>query len=209
MSLAAAPLRVLLVDDHTLVRQGLRRVLETNADFEIVGEVGTGAEALAQAERLRPDVVVMDVSLPDMSGVEATRELTACVRNVRVLMLSMHAEAPYVEASVRAGAGGYVLKDDEDAELAAAIRAVSAGRRFLSSRLLATSATPDTASDLSKRERGVLALIGEGLSNRQIAARLSLSINTVETHRRHIIEKLNLHTTAELVRYALRHRIAE
>jgi two-component system response regulator NreC len=141
-----------------------------------------------------------------MSGVDATRQLTAALTDVRVLILSMHAEAPYIDASVRAGAGGYVLKDDEDAELAAAIRAVSGGQQYLSSRLAKAS---DPMIELSKRERGVLALIGQGLSNRQIAARLTLSVNTVETHRRHIIEKLNLHSTAELVRYALRHRIAE
>jgi DNA-binding NarL/FixJ family response regulator len=202
-------LRVLLVDDHNVVRQGLRRVLETSHDVEIVGEVGTGAAALTEAARLLPDVVVMDVSLPDMSGVDVTRTLTAQLRNLRVLMLSMHAEEAYVAESVAAGAGGYVLKDDDDNELAAAIRAVARGQRYFSNRVAnsAVEARPNNA--LSPRERDVLALIGAGLGNRQIAERLAVSVNTVETHRRHIIEKLNLHSTAELVRYALRHQIAE
>jgi two-component system response regulator NreC len=201
--------RLLLVDDHTVVRQGLRRVLETNSDFEVVGEVGTGAAALAEVEALRPDVVVMDVSLPDISGIDVTRGLTEHVDGVRILMLSMHADGAYVAESLAAGAHGYVLKDDDDNELAGAIRSVARGQRYLSSRI-ASSATDGRASNpLSPRERDVLALIGAGLGNRQIAERLSVSVNTVETHRRHIIEKLNLHSTAELVRYALRHAIAE
>jgi len=202
-------LRVLLVDDHTVVRQGLRRVLETNADFEVIGEVGNGSAALAEAVRLQPDVVVMDVNLPDMSGVDATRTLTAQLTGLRVLMLSMHAEQAYVAESIAAGAGGYVLKDDDDNELASAIRAVARGQRYLSSRLPNSGNDARPSSSLSPRERDVLALIGAGLGNRQIAERLAVSVNTVETHRRHIIEKLNLHSTAELVRYALRHQIAE
>jgi two-component system response regulator NreC len=202
-------LRVLLVDDHNVVRQGLRRVLETNADLEVIGEVGTGAAALREAERLRPDIVVMDVSLPDMSGVDVTRALIAQSAGLRVLMLSMHADEAYVAESLAAGAGGYVLKDDDDSELAAAIRTVARGRRYLSSRLADAAGEARASSALSPRERDVLALIGAGLANRQIAERLAVSINTVETHRRHIIEKLNLHSTAELVRYALRHQLAE
>jgi two-component system response regulator NreC len=201
-----ASVRVLLVDDHTVVRRGLRRILEAVADIEVVGEAGNGVDAVQAAADLQPDVVLMDVSLPLMNGIEAARQISASSPDTRVLMLSMHAEEQYVEQSLAAGAHGYVVKDAEDQDLVGAVMAVAQGDTYLPPRRPGTAGGTGTISPtvLSPRELQVLALICSGQTNREMAAALRLSPNTIETHRKHIIEKLDLHSTADLVRYAIR-----
>ena len=202
--------RVLLVDDHTVVRRGLRKILESTPQIEVVGEIGNGTEALAATTSLHPDVVLMDVSLPGLNGIEATRRISATVPDAKVLMLSMHADEQYVGQSLAAGAKGYLLKDADDQDLVAAVMAVRRGETYFSDTLGRTVSSQGLPSPeiLSPREREVLTLICSGCTNREVAEKLSLSINTVETHRKHIIEKLDLHSTAELVRYAIRNGLA-
>jgi len=203
-----AKTRVLLADDHTAVRQGLRRILETESDVEIVAEVGDGRAALSAAQRLHPEVVVMDVSLPGLNGIEAARRITATLPDVHVLMLSMHADEPYVRQSLAAGASGYLLKDMDDEDLLAAVLAVQHGQTCLNGKLGKALLEREFApAVLSQRERQILSLIAAGHTNRDIATETGLSIHTVESHRKRIIEKLDLHSAAELVRYAIRHGI--
>lgn len=213
-------LRVLLVDDHTVVRQGLRRILASDDQIEVVGEAGDGRTAVELAQRTQPHVVVMDVALPELNGIEATRQLTKRAPNIRVLMLTMHADDVYVRQSLKAGARGYLLKDSEDLDLIKAVKAVGAGGSFFSPAVSSVvlsgylgdrppTDTDDPLGRLTDREREVLQLIAEGKTNKDIAGALSLSINTIETHRKHLMEKLDLHNTAELVRFALRERIVQ
>ncbi len=212
--------RVMLVDDHTVVRQGLRRILESDPDIEIVGEAGDGRTAVELTSQLRPHVVVMDIALPELNGIEATRQIIKRTDTARVLILSMHADDVYVRQSLKAGARGYLLKDSEDLELLKAVKAISRGGSFFSpavSKLLLEGYLGDSGSRevednlalLTDREREVLQLIAEGKTNKEIATRLSVSINTVETHRKHIMEKLDLHNTAELVRFAIRKKLVQ
>ena len=202
--------RVLLVDDHTVVRRGLRKILESTPEIEIVGEVGDGTQAIAAATSLRPDVVLMDVSLPGLNGIEATRQIAAARPNTQVLMLSMHADEQYVRQSLAAGAKVYLLKDADDQDLVEAVMAVRRGETYFSGTLgRAVNGVGDRSPEvLSPREREVLTMICSGRTNREVADMLGLSVNTIETHRKHIIEKLDLHSTAELVRYAIRHGLA-
>jgi two-component system response regulator NreC len=201
-------IRVLLVDDHTVVRRGLRKILESTNDIEVAGELGSGFEAITAAAELHPDVVLMDVSLPDLNGIEATRRITATAPEAHVLILSMHADEQYVLASVAAGAKGYLVKDVDDQDLVAAVLAVCAGQTYCGGILGSASGDGHCSpAVLSARERQVLAMISSGHTNRQVADTLGLSINTVESHRKHIIDKLDLHSTADLVRYAIRHGI--
>ena len=213
-------LRVLLVDDHTVVRHGLRRILSSDEQIEIVGEAGDGRAAVELAQRVQPHVVVMDVALPELNGIEATRQLAKRAPNVHVLMLTMHADDVYVRQALKAGARGYLLKDSEDLDLIKAVKAVGAGGSFFSpavSRVVLSGYLGDRpvgdADDplgrLTDREREVLQLIAEGKTNKEIAVALSLSVNTVETHRKHLMEKLDLHNTAELVRFAIRERLVQ
>jgi two-component system, NarL family, response regulator NreC len=203
-------LRILLADDHAVVRQGFRRILEAQPDMEIVGEAGNGREALEQAAKLSPDLVVMDVAMPELNGIEATRRLKDESPRARVLALSMHKDAVYVREILRAGAAGYLLKDAIDADLVAAVRAVAAGEGYLSPGVANAVLTDyrqhvtDPIDLLSSREREVLQLIAEGKTNKEIASLLNLSVYTVDAHRGRIMEKLNLHSTGELVRFALR-----
>jgi two-component system response regulator NreC len=199
---------VLLVDDHTVVRRGLRKILESTNDIEVVGEVGNGREAIAATADLHPDVVLMDVSLPDLNGIEATRQITTATPASQVLMLSMHADEQYVLASMAAGAKGYLVKDVDDQDLVAAVLAVRSGQTYFSDTLGSSAGNGQRSpAVLSARERQVLAMISSGRTNRQVADALALSVNTVESHRKHIIDKLDLHSTADLVRYAIRHGI--
>jgi two-component system response regulator NreC len=211
-------IRVFLVDDHTVVRQGLRRILESDEEIEIIGEAGDGRSAVDLVQRMRPHVVVMDVALPELNGIEATRQIMKRIEGVRVLVLSMHGDDVYVRQALKAGARGYLLKDSEDLDLIKAVKAVRAGGSFFSppvSRVVpsgylgdkADGETDDTVSRLTDREREVLQLIAEGKTNKEVAHSLAVSINTVETHRKHIMEKLDLHNTAELVRFAIRKKI--
>ena len=203
-------LRILLADDHGVVRQGFRRILEAQPDMEIVGEAGNGREAVELAAQLTPDLIVMDVAMPELNGIEATRRLKEESPRTRVLALSMHKDAVYVREILRAGAHGYLLKDAIDADLVAAVRAVANGEGYLSPGVANAVLTDyrqhvtDPIDLLSSREREVLQLIAEGKTNKEIATLLRLSVYTVDAHRGRIMEKLNLHSTGELVRFALR-----
>jgi two-component system, NarL family, response regulator NreC len=203
-------LTILLADDHGVVRQGFRRILEAQPDMEVVGEAGNGREAVEQASKLQPDLVVMDVAMPELNGIEATRRLKENTPRTKVLALSMHKDAVYVREILRAGAQGYLLKDSSDADLVAAIRAVAKGEGWVSPGVANAVLTDyrqhvtDPIDLLSSREREVLQLIAEGKTNKEIASLLNLSVYTVDAHRGRIMEKLNLHSTGELVRFAVR-----
>ena len=211
-------IRVFLVDDHTVVRQGLRRILESDEEIEIVGEAGDGRTAIDLVQKLRPHVVVMDVAMPELNGIEATRQILKRVEGAKVLVLSMHGDDVYVRQVLKAGARGYLLKDSEDLDLIKAVKAIRAGGSFFSppvSKVVLSGYLGDKAEGdaedgvarLTDREREVLQLIAEGKTNKEVAHALSVSVNTVETHRKHIMEKLDLHNTAELVRFAIRTKI--
>jgi DNA-binding NarL/FixJ family response regulator len=208
--------RILLADDHTIVRQGLRALLAEEDDLRVVGEAGDGRSALEAAERLRPDVVVMDIAMPDLNGIEATRRLTSLPCSPRVVMLSMYTDLEHVLHSLLAGASGYVRKQDADAELVAAVRSGRPDDPFLSPsidrdllnehmrRARATAHDRDDYQLLTPREREVLQLVAEGRLNKQAAAGLGIAVRTVEVHRASIMRKLGLQDQAALVRYAVR-----
>lgn len=203
-------IRVLVVDDHAVVRAGLRRVLEAEPDIDVVGEAETGERAIFEAIESKPDVIVMDVVMPGKSGIEATPEVLRAVPTTRVLVLSMQDDPRYVRAAFEAGARGYVLKEAADTEVVGAVRSVAAGERYvhpaLGARLVAAEVDERRRVDedpLSDREREVLRLLALGHTNQEIAEMLFISVRTAETHRAHIMRKLGLSTRAELVRYAL------
>ena len=207
--------RILLADDHTVVRQGFKMILSAQPDLEVVGEAGNGREAVERASELKPDVVVMDVSMPELNGIEATRRIGEASPRSRVLALSMHKDAVYVREILRAGARGYLLKDSIESDLVAAVRAVGRGDGYLS-----PSVSDAVLSDyrkhvsdpidlLTSREREVLQMIAEGKTNKEIATLLNLSVYTVEAHRGRVMEKLNLHSTGELVRFAVRNGLID
>ena len=208
---------VVIVDDHVLVRQGLRCVLETDPEIEIVGEAGDGQSAAELVDRLRPDVVLMDLTLPQVDGIEATRLIAARAGAPNILILTMHSDDVSVRQSLKAGARGYLLKDADDVDLLNAVKAVARGKSFFSpavSKVLLTAYRGDARQHvednlalLTDRECEVLRLIAQGKRNRDIAAELTVSVNTVETHRKHIMEKLDLHNTAEIVRFAVRKNV--
>ena len=196
---------VLLVDDHSLVRRGFRRMLEDETDMEVVGEAGNGEESVKLAKELQPQVVVMDCALPGMNGLQATREIINESPETAVLMLSMHTESTWVRQAVEAGARGYVLKDALDLELGAAIRKVAAGETVFDPKVEQRSVLKGERSGaLTPRELEVLQMIVDGKSNKEIAAVLDLSANTVAVHRANIMNALGIHKTAELVVYAIR-----
>ena len=203
-------IRIVLADDHGVVRQGFRRILDAQPDMEIVGEASNGKEALELAAQFSPDVVVMDVAMPELNGIEATRRMGEAAPRTRVLALSMHKDSVYVREILRAGARGYLLKDAVDEDLIAAVRAVSRGEGYLSPGVADAVLTDyrqhvtDPIDLLTSREREVLQLIAEGKTNKEIATTLNLSVYTVDAHRGRIMEKLNLHSTGELVRFAIR-----
>ncbi len=208
-------LRLLLADDHTVVRQGLRRILEDRPEWEVVAEAGDGREAVRQAEVHKPDVAIVDVAMPLLNGIETTRQITRKSPATRVLVLSMHADEAYVTQILRAGATGYLLKDSADVDLIQAVAAVAKGTSFFSPAIarvmlddyvqkLAEKGVTDRYESLSEREREIFQLIAEGKANKEIAVLLSISPSTVETHRARIMEKLDLHSAAEIVLYAVR-----
>jgi DNA-binding NarL/FixJ family response regulator len=208
-------IRILLADDHAVVRQGFKMILGAQPEMEIVGEAANGREAVDLAEQLRPDVVVMDVAMPELNGIEATRRLASSVPHARVVALSMHKDSVYVREILRAGARGYLLKDSGAADLVAAIHAVASGESYLSPavsnavlddyRRIATN----PIDLLTSREREVLQLLAESKTNKEIAGVLNLSVYTVEAHRGRIMEKLNLHSIGELVLFAVRNGLVE
>ncbi len=195
---------VLLVDDHSLVRRGFRRMLEDESDIEVVGEANDGNDAVEAAATLRPAVVVMDFALPSMNGAVATRMILKQNPQIQVLVLSMHAEASYVRTCVEAGARGYLLKNAMDLELVEAVRRIAAGERVLDPRLGGWPLPDSKAATLSTRELEVLQLIVHGKSNKEIAGVLGLSVNTISVHRANIMQALGIHNTAELVVHAIR-----
>jgi two-component system response regulator NreC len=196
---------VLLADDHALVRRGFRRILEDDEFIKVVGEASNGIEAIAMAQQLKPRVVVMDLSMPELDGVQATREIVKNVQGTSVLILSMHADDNYVRNALDAGAKGYLLKNAIDVDLVGAIKAVAQGRRYIGSGLKYVAGEQDDELDrLTAREKQVLQLIAQGKSNKEIAALLELSVNTVSVHRANLMEKMNIHRTAELVLFAIR-----
>jgi two-component system response regulator NreC len=210
--------RILIVDDHTLVRQGLRKILETHAGWEVVGEAGDGRTAINMAVELKPDVVLMDIAMPRLNGVEAIQQITRKAQGTHVLALSMYSDEAYVTRAVRAGALGYLLKDSADEDLVRAVTAVSQGKSFFNpsiakiilddyNRQLQQPGVTDRFETLSEREREVFQLVAEGHSSKEVADLLSISPATVETHRAHIMDKLDLHSTAELVLCAARRGI--
>jgi two-component system response regulator NreC len=208
--------RVLIVDDHAVVRSGLRLLLAQEDDIEPVGEAGTGKEAIFQARALKPDVIVLDVVMPDTTGLEALPTLLHEHPETKILILSMQDDPRYVREAFAAGASGYVLKEAADSEVVTAIREVASGGHYvnpaLGARLVAAEAAAErrAADDpLSDREREVLRLLALGHTNQEIAAQLYISVRTAETHRAHILQKLNLHSRAELVRYALAEGLLE
>jgi two-component system response regulator NreC len=210
-----ARIRVLIADDHAIVREGVRMILAREDDIEVVGEAGDGEQAMQLVAERQPDVVIMDISMPGMGGIEATRRIRAQHPQVQVLVLTMHEDETYVFQLLRAGAAGYVLKRAAAQDLVQAVRAAARGEAFLypsvARKVVADYLTRvergedrERYDGLTAREKEILTLIAQGLSNQQIAERLFISIKTVQTHRAHILEKLGLHDRTELVRYAIR-----
>ncbi len=209
------PIRILLADDHEVVRDGVRALLEKQTDMEVIGEASDGREAARLAEELRPDVVVMDVGMPNLNGIDATRRILNAHPQIAVVMLSMHQDESYVLRSLKAGAKGYLLKESLRSDVLEAIRAVAQGRSFLTKKIsrmmqedyiqeMEQRGLEDSYELLTDREREVLQLAAEGKPNKEIAAALNISLTTVETHRTHILQKLGLHSVPELILYAVR-----
>ncbi|MCU1338182.1 MAG: two component transcriptional regulator, LuxR family [Bryobacterales bacterium] len=208
-------IRVILADDHSVMRHGLRLILEQHEGFEVLGEARDGREAVNLAEALHPDVAVLDITMPNLNGIEAARQISQKEPRVAIVVLSMHADEGYVLRALKAGARGYLLKESPEADFISAIRSVSEGKAFFSpavSRLLVEDYVrqlqdkdiEDSYQLLTARECEILQLIAEGKSNKDIANMLNLSVYTVETHRGNILEKLNLHSVPELILYAVR-----
>lgn len=207
-------IKVMLADDHHIVREGLRGLLEKQGDMEVLGEAQNGREAVRLCRQLRPDIVIMDISMPDLNGMDATRQILADSQTVKVVALSMHSDKHFVDGMLRAGVKGYLLKDCASEELIQCIHAVSAGRVYLSPAITpmivsefvnptprdCLSATPE----LSAREREILQMIAEGRSTKKIADSLFISVKTVESHRKKIMDKTGVKTVAELTKYAIR-----
>jgi DNA-binding NarL/FixJ family response regulator len=209
------PIRILLADDHNVVRKGLRLLLESEPGFSVIAEAADGRAAAALAEQTAPDAVVMDVAMPLLNGIEAARQITAKSPGIAVVFLSMHSDESYVLRALKAGARAYLLKDSAEQDLIHAVRAVTQGKSFFSPaisrmmvedhiRELQERQIEDTYELLTTREREVLQLLAEGKSNKEVAAVLNLSLYTVETHRGNILQKLDLHSGAELILYAIR-----
>jgi DNA-binding NarL/FixJ family response regulator len=212
------PIRILLADDHAVVRDGLRALLEREPDLEIVAEAADGHECIELVEKHAPDVVMMDVAMPRMNGIEATRRILAAMPSSAVVILSMHQDESYVLQSLKAGAKGYLLKDSPRQDVLDAIRSAAQGRPFLSRKVsrmlhedymdqLRSKGLDDSYDLLTDREREILQLLAEGRANKDVANLLNISPTTVETHRGHILRKLSLHGTADLILYAVRKRI--
>jgi len=212
------PVRILLADDHTVMRSGLRLLLERQPNLTVVAEASDGREAVRLAETLNPDVVIMDIAMPNLNGIEASRQIVGANPEVAIIILSMHSDESYVIRALKGGAKAYLLKDSAEGDLLAAIQAITNGKSFFSPtisrilvedymRQLEQNNVEDTYELLTAREREILQLVAEGKSNKEVAAMLNLSIYTVETHRTHILQKLNLHNVPELILYAVRKRI--
>jgi len=209
------PIRILLADDHTIVRKGLRMLLEDQEGFAVIGDAGDGRETIALVEKHLPDVVVMDVAMPILNGIEAARQITAKFPQVAIVFLSMHSDEGYVLRALKAGARAYLLKDSAEHDLINAIRAVVDRKAFFSPaiskflvedyiRQMNEREVEDSYDLLTTREREILQLLAEGKNNKEVATLLNLSAHTVDTHRSNIFQKLNVHNSAELILYAVR-----
>ena len=209
------PVRILLADDHTVMRNGLRLLLERQPHLRVVGEAADGRQAVALSESANPDVVVMDIGMPNLNGIEATRQIVSHRPRTAIAILSMHSDESYVIRALKAGARAYLLKDSAEADLLAAVRALTEGKSFFSPaiskilvedymRQLESRGAEDTYELLTNREREILQLLAEGRTNKEVANMLNLSLYTVETHRTHILQKLNIHSVPELILYAVR-----
>lgn len=213
-----SPVRIVLADDHTVMRNGLRLLLERQPNLQVVGEAADGRQAVALSESAHPDVVIMDIGMPNLNGIEAARQIVNHNSRTAIAILSMHADESYVIRALKAGARAYLLKDSAEADLLAAVRALTEGKSFFSPaiskilvedymRQLQSRGAEDTYELLTNREREILQLLAEGKTNKEVANMLNLSLYTVETHRTHILQKLNLHSVPELILYAVRKRI--
>ncbi len=215
------PVRILIADDHEVVRRGLRTLLETQPNWEIVGEAITGRQAIEEVKRLAPDLVIMDITMPEMNGLEATRQLHKIAPDTQVLILSIHENEQLVHEVLEAGARGYVLKSDAGRDLIAAVESLCQHKLFFTPKVsemvlegylkggnLAEN-YKSPANRLTAREREIVQLLGEGQTNKEIADSLNISVKTVETHRSHIMEKLNLHSFGDLIRYAVRNQLMQ
>jgi DNA-binding NarL/FixJ family response regulator len=210
-------IKVLLVDDHKMILDGLKSLINKHENIVVIGEAGNGAEAIELAKELKPDIVIMDISMPDMNGIEATRRLKASMKNIKIIALSMHNNKKFVSEMLRAGADGYVVKHSAYEELISAIDTVNIKKRFLSPCLLDCVLDNCVAgyslrgenvyTKLSQTERQVLQILTEGKCSKEIASRLNISVRTVDTHRHNIMKKLSLHSVAELTKYAVREGI--
>lgn len=210
-----SPIRILLADDHTVIRKGLRLLLESQPEFKVVAEASDGREAVEIAEAQNPNVVVMDVAMPNLNGIEAARQISAKQPQTAIVFLSMHSDESYVLRALKAGARGYLLKDSAEHDLINAIKAVSEGKAFFSPiiskmlvedymRQMQEREVEDSYELLTTREREILQLLAEGKTNKEVASVLNLSLYTVETHRSNLLQKLNLHSVPELILYAVR-----
>jgi len=208
-------IRILLADDHTVVRRGLRLLLDGQAEFSVVAEAADGKQAVDAAEACRPDVAVLDIGMPKLNGIEAAQRILAAVPSAEIVILSMHSDEGYVLRALKAGAKGYLLKDAAEGDLIEAIKAVTRGKTFFSAEItkmlaedyvreIRARGSSDSYELLTPREREILQLLAEGKSNKEIAGLLNLSLYTVETHRRNLQDKLNVHSFAELILYAVR-----
>lgn len=211
-------IRILIADDHGIVRKGLRLQLEQHEEFQVVGEAADGREAVRLAEELSPDVIIMDIAMPNLNGIQATTQLVKKNPNLGVIMLSMHSDESYLTRTLTAGAKGYLLKDSADQDLYRAVQSVSEGKPFFSPsiaktlledymRQLQQRGLQDSYDLLTDREKEILQLLAEGKSNKEVAGQLNLSPSTVETHRTRIMQKLDLHSSADIVLYAVRKKI--
>ncbi len=211
-------IKIILADDHKIIREGLRALLEKEPDMEVVGEANDGIATVRLTKNLNPDIVIMDIGMPDMNGIEATRQIISETKGVKVIALSMHSDRRFVLQMLKAGASGYLLKDSAFEELALAIKTVMLGQPYLSPKItdvvikeyiISMPENEETVfTKITAREREVLQLIAEGKSTKQIASFLNVSVKTIETHRQQIMEKLNIHSIAELTKYAIREGIA-
>lgn len=211
-------IRIVLADDHGLIRKGLRFVLERESGIEVIGEAGDGREAVQVAEKLSPSVIIMDIAMPQLNGIDATSQIVRHNPNIGVIILSVHSDESYLLRALSAGAKGYLLKDSAELDVVRAVQAVAQGKPFFSPAIAKTllddyihhlrqKGLQDSYDLLTEREKEVLQLLAEGKTNKEVASLLDLSLYTVETHRTHLMQKLNLHNTAEIVLYAVRKRI--
>ena len=211
-------IRILLADDHNVMRRGLKLLLESQPEFNVVGEASDGRQAVEQAETVQPDVAILDIAMPNLSGIEAAQRIIALLPSASIVMLSMHSDEGYVLRALKAGAKGYLLKDSVESDLIEAVKTVSDGKTFFSPEIskmlvedyvreIRSRELEDSYELLTSREREILQLLAEGKTNKEIAGSLNLSVHTVESHRRNLHDKLNFHSFADLVLYAVRKRV--